>query len=427
MSKTTNKSLKTTNLKHKPKKINKKTYKPKKKYVPKGTTKPKVTRTDNNIEKTFTFSKEKPIELEEIVHFEEVSTEEEEAVIPYNDELSTVVEEPIPYNDSISTVEEVEEVIPYNDELSTVNEKPNIEEVIDYYNEEVEEEKKEPNEETSEEVKNLEIEIPDKVKKESAPSFEVNTPTKAFITTGVILTIGLSIMVVYLLYKAFAVGDIENIRYKENSTITYTINKNDGNSIIGDINSDTNVSSKDINNITVNTNYNYNTNTISNLGFTYYYLAKLRILNEETNEELYTKIYKLSNSTTKKMLDKNDYSLSTSIEVDYQDYLSKSDKMIKKYANAKSYLDICLVIKINSLDNNKYSLSLDREPFIRLSLSENELTPEITNIKTEERVFNRPKVTISKPMRLIEGILLAFLTIIILIYTIQLVYDNKKE
>lgn len=230
----------------------------------------------------------------------------------------------------------------------------------------------------------------------------------------------LSTLAVILLYKAFEVDELLNIRYEEIGNIDVKIL---------DANKQETTDKTKIDTINLNMDYNFNINYESNISFNTKIVRTVYIVNKNNKSNIiYEDSKDLVKATTEEIINDKNYNLKKEITIPYKEYLTQVEKYRSSYSmDTIAYIIVSEEINYNSLNNNNYYLKDKSENSIIIPLTEDNNVIEKNTIDSEKRVNKKPTVHLESPGLLGIGVILSILAIFSLTQVITLIYSTIDQ
>ena len=151
--------------------------------------------------------------------------------------------------------------------------------------------------------------------KKSTPIYIGYTPR---LVISIILLPIFSMIAVFLLYKAFQVKDIINVRYSERSTPTFQVFGEDSNTLSPA--EDGRWNQTDINKVLLETSYDFQTNTETTMNFTYQMMADLIILEKDNPDKVFFQKNIEVSEPKKEVMEGKAIIIKDQASIDYQEY-----------------------------------------------------------------------------------------------------------
>ena len=231
------------------------------------------------------------------------------------------------------------------------------------------------------------------VEEKKAPIYIGFTPR---LVISIILLPLLSVLAVFLMYKAFVVNDIVNIRYEEISNPAFKVYNQDS-LLVTEEPIEINMNS--IDNIHLDLDYELKTNKKSSINFTYQVLGDLYIVDQDNPEKIYyQETFSLTDIREELMDNTLDFSTIESIQIEYNDY----NDIVKKYkesydVKSTSYIDVYLDVKYKNSKNNAYLIEGESKPGIHIPLQEETIKIQKYSLEEEKRIDQKPTVQLQSP------------------------------
>lgn len=249
-------------------------------------------------------------------------------------------------------------------------------------------------------------------------------PIKIIIPSILLVTIFCIIGILFT-YSSFEVGDLINIRYLEKSNMNYQVYEN--NVLLynsWDKNQSSKLNPSIITKIPLSIQYTFDIKEKSSIIFTPKVLAEIYVVDKKNPENILLKeSYDLTEESTETIENKKSFQWNQQIEVPYQEYYNLVKKSNIKKEDSTSYVEVSLLIKYKSREENIYPIKGESSPSIQISLDDENLQIKEKNIDTEKRVNEKPTVHLKSPLYFILGILFGLLAILVMTKSIEKIYD----
>ena len=257
----------------------------------------------------------------------------------------------------------------------------------------------------------VEYEILDEPK-ETKESSKAKLPYIGFaprLIASIVLVPILSLLSIYLLYHAYVVDDLVNIRYTELGVITP---KN--------VNEET---------IDLDIEYQFKVNELSNLSLNYQTQAELVIVDKENEEKVYYQ-------ETIPLMEEQDNMIMQGDTDNFHDNFTINKKeleeKVKKYQESypvetTSYINVSFIIGHHSISKNSYYLSDTSNMSAQIPLLSSDKELEINNLDIEKRVNTRPTIRVKSVGLLGLGILVSIGAVLSLTWALILIYSTIDQ
>ena len=259
--------------------------------------------------------------------------------------------------------------------------------------------------------------------KKSTPIYIGYTPR---LVISIILLPIFSMIAVFLLYKAFQVKDIINVRYSERSTPTFQVFGEDSNTLSPA--EDGRWNQTDINKVLLETSYDFQTNTETTMNFTYQMMADLIILEKDNPDKVFCQKNIEVSEPKKEVMEGKAIIIKDQASIDYQEYNEIASKYKEGYGvETDSFINFYLKVSYKSSPKENFILEGTETPGLRISLQQERVDLEVEEIDTDKRINKKPEIQLVSPGFLGLGILSGLCGVFALSQIILLVTATMDE